>query len=200
MAGKLKYKKDYANDVITLSLLKMKVSNNFIAKWLRVDEKTIRNWRKQYSEFDNAFHEALTMIKEKILKTARKNLDVRKRRIIKKTPDGETITTEEILPSHKDILIYANLGLKQIIFDFEKQRQKEYLQKILERKNAGELTALQAAQFIEIEGVKVPATLILEIKQSINTFKPDHIPPNLIEITRDMQPQEAADAYKKLMG
>ncbi|WP_063657802.1 hypothetical protein [Candidatus Arsenophonus triatominarum] len=110
MSGKAKYKKAYIDDVINLSLVKGKVSNHFIAKWLHVDEKTIRNWRKDYYEFDHAFHHAADILKKELAETARQNTKIRKRKIIKTTADGETTTIEEVLPSHNDIAVYKKMG------------------------------------------------------------------------------------------
>ncbi|MFS1564211.1 MAG: hypothetical protein ACL7AX_12485 [Candidatus Arsenophonus phytopathogenicus] len=97
MSGEAKYKKAYIDDVINLYLVRGKVSNHFIAKWLHVDEKTIRNWRKDYCEFDHAFHHVADILKKEIAETARQNTKMRARKIIKKTPDGETTTIEEVV-------------------------------------------------------------------------------------------------------
>ncbi|HGJ5881646.1 MAG TPA: hypothetical protein ACHBZ9_22070 [Arsenophonus nasoniae] len=182
MSGKAKYQKAYIDDVINLSLVKGKVSNNFIAKWLHVNEKTIRNWRKDYYEFDHAFHHAADILKKEIAETARKNTKIRTRKIIKKTPDGETTTIEEVLPSHNDIAVYKKMGINEVFFNEEKQQQKEYLRSILERKKAGEMTSLEAAQFLEIEGIPVPNTLLLEIKQSSNFNESEDIFPSVIHV------------------
>ncbi|QBY46817.1 hypothetical protein QE197_25810 (plasmid) [Arsenophonus nasoniae] len=163
MSRKAKYQKAYIDDVINLSLVKGKVSNHFIAKWLHVDEKTVRNWRKDYCEFDHAFHHAADILKKEIAETARQNTKMRTRKIIKKTPDGETTTIEEVLPSHNDIAVYKKMGINEVFFNEEKQQQKEYLRSILERKKTGEMTSLEAAQFLEGEGIAVPKTLLLEV-------------------------------------
>ncbi|HGJ5881822.1 hypothetical protein [Arsenophonus sp.] len=60
-----------------------------------------------------------------------------------------------------------------------------------------EITPLQAAQLIEIEGVEVPATLMLEIKQSKGFDPNDAIFPSKIYINGEITPEEAAEAYKK---
>lgn len=182
MSGKARYKKAYIDDVINLSLVKGKVSNNFIAKWLHVDEKTIRNWRKDYYDFDHAFHHAADILKKEIAETARQNTKMRTRKIIKKTPDGETTTIEEVLPSHNDIAVYKKMGINEVFFDEEKQQQKEYLRSILERKKSGELTSLEAAQFLEIEGIPVPNTLLLEIKQASGLDESQDIFPSVIQV------------------
>nr|CBA73541.1 hypothetical protein ARN_18160 [Arsenophonus nasoniae] len=88
---------------------------------------------------------------------------MRTRKIIKKTPDGETTTIEEVLPSHNDIAVYKKMGINEVFFNEEKQQQKEYLRSILERKKTGEMTSLEAAQFLEGEGIAVPKTLLLEV-------------------------------------
>lgn len=182
MSRKAKYQKAYIDDVINLSLVKGKVSNHFIAKWLHVDEKTVRNWRKDYHEFDHAFHHAADILKKEIAETARQNTKMRTRKIIKKTPDGETTTIEEVLPSHNDIAVYKKIGINEVFFDEEKEQQKEYLRSILERKKSGEMTSLEAAQFLEIEGIPVPNTLLLEIKQSSGLDESQDIFPSVIHV------------------
>ncbi|WP_063657649.1 hypothetical protein [Candidatus Arsenophonus triatominarum] len=199
MSGKAKYKKAYIDDVINLSLVKGKVSNHFIAKWLHVDEKTIRNWRKDYYEFDHAFHHAADILKKELAETARQNTKIRKRKIIKTTADGETTTIEEVLPSHNDIAVYKKMGINEVFFNDEKHQQKEYLRSILERKKSAEITSLEAAQFLEIEGIPIPTTLLLEIKQLQGSPIPEDILPQNA-ITREMTLEEAAEAYQKLMG
>ncbi|HGJ5854333.1 terminase small subunit [Arsenophonus nasoniae] len=94
----------------------------------------------------------------------------------------------------------AKLLGNNVIYSAEIQKNKEYLRSILERKQSGEISALQAAQLIEIEGVEVPATLMLEIKQSKGFDPNDAIFPSKIIITGKMTPEEASEAYQKLMG
>ncbi len=57
------------------------------------------------------------------------------------------------------------MGINEVFFNDEKHQQKEYLRSILERKKSAEITSLEAAQFLEIEGIPIPTTLLLEIKQ-----------------------------------
>ncbi len=74
------------------------------------------------------------------------------------------------------------MGVSEVFFDEEKQQQKEYLRSILERKKAGEMTSLEAAQFMEIEGIPVPNTLLLEIKQASGLDESQDIFPSVIQV------------------
>uniref|UniRef100_A0A3B0M1Y5 Uncharacterized protein n=1 Tax=Arsenophonus endosymbiont of Trialeurodes vaporariorum TaxID=235567 RepID=A0A3B0M1Y5_9GAMM len=198
MPARIVFKKNYIDFVRDVALANGKVSNRMIAKRLNVDEKTIRKWRSDHYDFDRAFREALSMLREKIIKTAVINLDVRKIKTINKTADGESESIKEILPTHNDIAVFEKIGLSSVIISQTEER-KCYLQTILERKHSGEITPLQAGQLIEIEGIPVPTTLLLEIKQ----FQVSSIPDDILSqkaITSDMTPEEAAETYKKLMG
>ncbi|QBY45875.1 helix-turn-helix domain-containing protein (plasmid) [Arsenophonus nasoniae] len=181
MPARIVFKKNYIDFVRDVALANGKVSNRMIAKRLAIDEKTIRNWRREYYDFDRAFGEALSMIREKIIKTAVKNLDVRKMKTINKTPDGESESIKEIHPTHNDIAVFEKIGLSSVIMSQEEEKIC-YLQTILERKNSGEITPLQAGQLIEIEGIPVPNTLLLEIKQASGLDESQDIFPSVIQV------------------
>lgn len=181
MPARIVFKKNYIDFVRDVALANGKVSNRMIAKRLNVDEKTIRKWRSDYYDFDRAFNEALSMLREKIIKTAVINLDVRKMKTINKTPDGESESIKEIHPTHNDIAVFEKIGLSSVIIS-QIEEKKCYLQTILERKNSGEITPLQAGQLIEIEGIPVPNTLLLEIKQSSDFNESEDIFPSVIQV------------------
>ncbi|HGJ5899253.1 hypothetical protein [Arsenophonus apicola] len=181
MPARIVFKKNYIDFVRDVALANGKVSNRMIAKRLNVDEKTIRKWRSDYYDFDRAFNEALSMIREKLIKTAVKNLDVRKMKTINKTPDGESESIKEIHPTHNDIAVFEKIGLSSVIIS-QIEEKKCFLQTILERKNSGEITPLQAGQLIEIEGIPVPNTLLLEIKQASGLDESQDIFPSVIQV------------------
>lgn len=181
MPARIVFKKNYIDFVRDVALANGKVSNRMIAKRLNVDEKTIRKWRSDHYDFDRAFNEALSMLREKIIKTAVINLDVRKMKTINKTPDGESESIKEIHPTHNDIAVFEKIGLSSVIIS-QIEEKKCYLQTILERKNSGEITPLQAGQLIEIEGIPVPNTLLLEIKQASGLDESQDIFPSVIQV------------------
>ncbi|MEP9181903.1 hypothetical protein ABKT77_24510, partial [Enterobacter cloacae] len=74
------------------------------------------------------------------------------------------------------------------------------LREVMKHKVAGKYSALEAAQLLEAEGVKVPATLLMELgaPKIFESFK------NMDEAAKadaaNLTPQEAADIYKKYLG
>lgn len=170
MPAKKIFQKRYIDFVRDVALANGKVSNRMIAKRLGVDDKTIAKWRKEHPDFDRPFTDAVGMAREVVTGAAFGNLKVRKMKIVKETPDGKSVTTQDVLPTHNDVAVFSKIGLPSVIVA-EQQQKNAHLRDILDRKNAGEITALQAAQYLEIEGVPVPATLLLEIKQ--NPIKAD---------------------------
>jgi transposase-like protein len=167
MSPRHKYKKSYTETVIDMALSRNRISNVMVAKRLEIDEKTIRNWRKEHPEFDKAFTEAHHQVMEKINNTARKSLDVRKKRtVVKETDDGKIIT-DDVLPNHNDLAAFAKLGLKQTFSDPEAEKLKAYGRDILKRYSAGEITPEDAATMLEFEGLPVPETLMLRVRQLI---------------------------------
>lgn len=163
MARKNSFKKAYVGIVMDMALARSKISNRMVAQRLDIDEGTIRNWRKEHRDFDRAFTEAREMLKEKINDTARRSLDVRKRKTITVSPDGTKITTEDVLPTHNDIAVFSSkLGMSSTIHSTE-DAQREALRTIMKQKISGKFTALEAAQLLEAEGIEVPKTLIMEL-------------------------------------
>ena len=200
MAPKKSFRKAYVGIVMDMALARSKVSNRMVAQRLGVDETTIRRWRKENIEFERAFTEAREALREKINLTARKNLDIRKRKIVTKSGDGEKTTTEDVLPTHQDIAVFSKtLGLGASVFS-EEERQRDVLREVMKHKVSGKYSALQAAQLLEAEGIKVPETLMMELDTpkkievllaGQSTGKPE---------TASLTPQEAAEQYKTFLG
>lgn len=164
MPPKSGFKKAFIDLVIDVALARKKVSNRMIAKRLGLTEITIRRYRKDYPAFDRAFTEAREIIMEKVNRTAIDNLDVRKRKTVKKNAEGETSIVEDVLPTHNDVAVFGKIGMEHsIASEFDDPR--EILRNVMKRKIAGEITALEAAQLLEIEGCDVPKTLMLEVQK-----------------------------------
>lgn len=200
MARKNSFKKAYVGIVLDMALARNKISNRMVAQRLEIDEATIRNWRKEHADFNRAFTEAREVLMEKINSVAGKSLDVRKRKIVTKSSDGLKTTVEDVLPTHNDVAVFAKtLGLGRSVYG-EDDRLRDVLRDVMKRKVAGEYSALQAAQLLEAEGIKVPETLMMELETpkkievlmaGQSTDKPD---------TASLTPQEAAEQYKTFLG
>ncbi len=200
MARKNSFKKAYVGIVIDMALARNKISNRMVAQRLQIDEATIRNWRKEHADFNRAFTEAREVLMEKINNVAGKSLDVRKRKIVSRGPKGLTTTIEDVLPTHNDIAVFSkSLGLGTSVYS-EEERQRDVLREVMKHKVAGKYSALEAAQLLEAEGVKVPATLLMELgaPKIFESFN------NMDEAAKadaaNLTPQEAADIYKKYLG
>lgn len=200
MARKNSFKKAYVSIVIDMALARNKISNRMVAQRLEIDEATIRNWRKEHADFNRAFTEARQVLMEKINSVAGKSLDVRKRKIVTKSADGLKVTTEDVLPTHNDVAVFSKaLGLGRSVYG-EEGRLRDVLRDVMKDKVTGKYTALEAAQLLESEGIKVPETLLMELgapkvfEPFTNTSGADNAG------TTNLTPHEAADAYKKLMG
>lgn len=200
MAPKKSFRKAYVGIVMDMALARSKISNRMIAQRLGVDETTIRRWRKENIEFERAFTEAREALREKINRVAGKSLDVRKRKVVTTSPDGVKTTIEDVLPTHNDIAVFSKvLGLGTSVYS-EEERQRDVLREVMKHKVAGKYSALEAAQLLEAEGVKVPATLLMELGAP-KIFEPFN---NMDEAAKadaaNLTPQEAADIYKKYLG
>ncbi|EMF5696024.1 hypothetical protein [Enterobacter roggenkampii] len=200
MAPKKSFRKAYVGIVMDMALARSKISNRMVAQRLGVDETTIRRWRKENIEFERAFTEAREALREKINRVAGKSLDVRKRKVVTTSPDGVKTTIEDVLPTHNDIAVFSKvLGLGTSVYS-EEERQRDVLREVMKNKVAGKYTALQAAQLLEAEGIKVPETLLMELgaPKIFESFT------NMDEAAKadaaNLSPHEAADIYKKLMG
>lgn len=183
MARKNSFKKAYVGIVLDMALARNKISNRMVAQRLEIDEATIRNWRKEHADFSRAFTEAREVLMEKINNVAGKSLDVRKRKIVSQGPKGLTTTIEDVLPTHNDIAVFSKaLGLGTSVYS-EEERQRDVLREVMKHKVDGKYSALQAAQLLEAEGIKVPETLLLELetpksrgggdKPPANRYSPD---------------------------
>lgn len=200
MAPKKSFKKAYVGIVMDMALARSKISNRMVAQRLGVDETTIRRWRKENIDFERAFTEAREVLAEKINNVAGKSLDVRKRKIITTSPNGVKTTVEDVLPTHNDVALFAkSLGLGHSVYG-EEDRLRDVLRDVMKHKVAGKYTALEAAQLLEAEGIKVPETLMMELDTpkkievllaGQSTDKPD---------TASLTPQEAAEKYKTFLG
>lgn len=200
MAPKKSFRKAYVGIVMDMALARSKISNRMVAQRLGVDETTIRRWRKENIEFERAFTEAREALREKINRVAGKSLDVRKRKVVTTSPDGVKTTIEDVLPTHNDIAVFSKvLGLGTSVYS-EDERQRDVLREVMKHKVAGKYSALEAAQLLEAEGVKVPATLLMELGAP-KIFEPFN---NMDEAAKadaaNLTPQEAADIYKKYLG
>lgn len=200
MAPKKSFRKAYVGIVMDMALARSKISNRMVAQRLGVDETTIRRWRKENIEFERAFTEAREALREKINRVAGKSLDVRKRKVVTTSPDGVKTTIEDVLPTHNDIAVFSKvLGLGTSVYS-EEERQRDVLREVMKHKVAGKYSALEAAQLLEGEGVKVPATLLMELGAP-KIFEPFN---NMDEAAKadaaNLTPQEAADIYKKYLG
>ena len=200
MAPKKSFRKAYVGIVMDMALARSKISNRMVAQRLGVDETTIRRWRKENIEFERAFTEAREALREKINRVAGKSLDVRKRKVVTTSPDGVKTTIEDVLPTHNDIAVFSKvLGLGTSVYS-EEERQRDVLREVMKHKVAGKYSALEAAQLIEAEGVKVPTTLLMELGAP-KIFEPFN---NMDEAAKadaaNLTPQEAADIYKKYLG
>ena len=200
MAPKKSFRKAYVGIVMDMALARSKISNRMVAQRLGVDETTIRRWRKENIEFERAFTEAREALREKINRVAGKSLDVRKRKVVTTSPDGVKTTIEDVLPTHNDIAVFSKvLGLGTSVYS-EEERQRDVLREVMKHKVAGKYSALEAAQLLEAEGVKVPATLLMELgaPKIFESFN------NMDEASKadavNLTPQEAADIYKKYLG
>ncbi|HCQ7757369.1 MULTISPECIES: hypothetical protein [Citrobacter] len=200
MAPKKSFRKAYVGIVMDMALARSKISNRMVAQRLGVDETTIRRWRKENIEFERAFTEAREALREKINRVAGKSLDVRKRKVVTTSPDGVKTTIEDVLPTHNDIAVFSKvLGLGTSVYS-EEERQRDVLREVMKHKVAGKYSALEAAQLLEAEGVKVPATLLMELEapKMFESFN------NMDEAAKadaaNLTPQEAADIYKKYLG
>lgn len=194
MAPKKSFKKAYVGIVIDMALARSKISNRMVAQRLGVDETTIRRWRKENIEFERAFTEARETLREKINHVAGKSLDVRKRKVVTTSPDGVKTTVEDVLPTHNDVAVFAkSLGLGTSVYS-EEERQRDVLREVMKHKVAGKYSALEAAQLLEAEGIKVPQTLMMEI----TTPKPPELP-GLADAT-GLTTDEAAEIYRNMMG
>lgn len=200
MAPKKSFRKAYVGIVMDMALARSKISNRMVAQRLGVDETTIRRWRKENIEFERAFTEAREALREKINRVAGKSLDVRKRKVVTTSPDGVKTTIEDVLPTHNDIAVFSKvLGLGTSVYS-EEERQRDVLREVMKHKVAGKYSALEAAQLLEAEGIKVPATLLMEL-EAPKIFEPFN---NMDEAAKadaeNLTPQEAADIYKKYLG
>lgn len=200
MAPKKSFRKAYVGIVMDMALARSKISNRMVAQRLGVDETTIRRWRKENIEFERAFTEAREALREKINRVAGKSLDVRKRKVVTTSPDGVKTTIEDVLPTHNDIAVFSKvLGLGTSVYS-EEERQRDVLREVMKHKVAGKYSALEAAQLLEAEGVKVPTTLLMELgaPKIFDLFT------NMDEAAKadaaNLTPQEAADIYKKYLG
>lgn len=199
MARKHSFKKAYVGIVIDMALARNKISNRMVAQRLGIDEATIRNWRKEHPDLDRAFTEAREVLMEKINNVAGRSLDVRKRKVVTKSPDGLKTTIEDVLPTHNDVAVFAKaLGLGHSMYG-EEERRRDVLRDVMKQKVAGKYNALEAAQLLEAEGIKIPETLRLEL-EAPKIFESFTNTDDAETETANLTAQEAADAYKKLLG
>ncbi|HHA2025519.1 TPA: hypothetical protein ACOEAK_003176 [Enterobacter ludwigii] len=197
MAGKTVYKKEYADRVINIALSSKKTTNKIVGIMLGVTEATVRNWRKEHDEFNRAFDNARLLVDAEVNRVLRGNLVPRKRKIITDGPKGRTVTLEEILPSHNDVAVYGKMGRGHTVLNDDEVRrdeQRTILRRIMKRKVAGDLTALEAAQLLEAEDITVPATLMYEIEKGSKDKEP------VVTLTPEQRAARVEELRKKLYG
>lgn len=166
MTKKTIYRKAYAERAINISLTCKKATNKMIATALGVSETTIRNWRTEHAEFDKAITNARQIVREQVNKVVRGNLTTRKRKVVAVGGKYGTITTtEDVLPTYNDILVFNKMGGRGSIYDEHTDDQRDILRKIMARKVAGELSPVDAAQLLEAESITAPASLLLEVQR-----------------------------------
>ncbi|WP_200911417.1 hypothetical protein [Yersinia pestis] len=142
--------------MLSLAPLRGGVTNRSFSKHVGVTEATIRNWRKAHPEFDRAFTEPERMMGEKINNGIQGLLGTRTKTTKIKGAEGTKTITEEVLPSHNDIMVAAKSGFRKSMIGFEEQHRKETLKGIRQRLAAGEITYLDAVDECEEEGITVP--------------------------------------------
>lgn len=159
-----RFKKEYTYRILANALKeKKRITNAYAAKELGVTESTIRNWRSLHPEFNKAFLDAADFFRVMVNEAQIHAINMRKRKIVTDGPDGKTTTIEDVPPNQ--IASVANSVLKSGLGYSVKpdDGKAELLSKVMKRKIAGELTALEAAQLLEAEGILVPKTLMLEV-------------------------------------
>jgi hypothetical protein len=174
MTKKSIYRKAYAERAINISLACKKASNKMIATALGVSETSVRNWRREHPEFDKAITSARDIVREQVNSVIRGNLKPRRRTIVVNGgKNGPLTTVEEILPTHNDVLVFNKMGGRGSVYDEKTDDQRDILRRILNRKISGALSAIDAAQLLEAEGITVPQTLLLEVQKALGVHVPD---------------------------
>lgn len=200
MAPKAIFKKTFIKIVLKICLARGSASNRYIASRLGVDEITIRRWRKEHPDFDRAIGDAKNMLREMADDALINHLTTRKRKTVIDGPDGRTVKVEDVLSTHNDILALSKSGVGDVVHG-EHDERREILRKITNQNIAGELTALAAAKLLEAEGIPVPKTLLLEVQKHLGIGSPGDTGTHLdIKVTAELSPEQAAEAYKKIMG
>lgn len=199
MAPKAIFKKTFIKLVMKICLARGSASNRYIASRLGVDEITIRRWRKEHSDFDRAISESKLMLKEMADDAMMNHLVTRKRKTVIDGPDGRTVKTEDVLSTHSDILALSKSGVGDVVHG-EYDEKREILKKVIRQNVAGELTAIAAAKLLEAEGIPIPEVLLLEVKKSLGVGAGEGTQHLDIKVTAELSPEQAAEAYKKMMS
>jgi hypothetical protein len=182
MAKTSRFKKEYTYRILAIALKDTKrITNTYAAKVFNVTEGAIRSWRTLHPEFNQAFLDAADSFRVMVNDAQIHAINMRKRKIVTDGPDGKTTTIEDVPPNQ--IASVANAVLKSgLKYSIKPDDGKvELLRNVMKRKIAGELTALEAAQLLEVEGIDVPKTLILEIQKDLGTGGDDTLPPLTIQ-------------------
>lgn len=151
------------SDEMVLKVVKLagfsrrRLTNRVVAKWLSVDEKTIRNWRKGHEDFDYALGNAEAIWMERISQNLWGNLEPREKVTVIKDSDGNVkAIKEQVLPTHNDIAAAMKGGARKPLGGFEEQERNEIITIINKRLVSGEIDYLDAMCECEIAGVKPP--------------------------------------------
>jgi predicted transcriptional regulator len=195
MTKRSRFKTEYIYRILAIALKeKKRITNARIAKELGVSESTIRNWRAFHLEFDKVFLEAADCLRVMVNDAQIHAVRMRKRKIINEGPDGKTTTIEEIPPNQ--IASVASLVLKSGLgYSVKSDDGKDdLLRNTVKLKIAGEISALEAAQLLESEGIAVPKTLMLEVQKSLGIVESDITQPAVIQIVSPGIQREKSDS------
>lgn len=151
------YDPKFVNSVVFFSAGSRKaVTNKAVGGLLNVHESTIRKWRSEYPDFDNAFINARYIWESRIQNTAFANLEPREKLTIIKDANGVKAIKEQVLPTHQDLIAAQKLGISKPLGGFEEQERREILAAINKRLRSGGLTYIDAVCECEMEGIDVP--------------------------------------------
>jgi hypothetical protein len=186
---------EYIYRILAIALKeKKRITNARIAKELNVSESTIRNWRTLHLEFDKVFLEAADYLRVMVNDAQIYAIRMRQRKVVNEGPDGKTTTIEDIPPNQianvASLVLKSGLGYSIKACD----GKGDLLRNIIKRKIAGEISALEAAQLLESEGIAVPKTLMLEVQKSLGVVESDITQPAIIQIVSPGIQREESDS------
>lgn len=134
------------------------VTNKAVGGVIGVAESTIRKWRSEHPEFDNAFINAKFIWEDLVQNAVMDNLKPREKFTFIKDADGAKVIKEQILPTHQDLLAAQKLGLGKPLGGFEAQEKSRVIADIGKRYLSGKVDYLEALCECEVEGIEPPVT------------------------------------------